>query len=75
MAIANHINLCVGLNYNYTTFGKLSFDPIVAWNNYLAWIELRDCPKFMESPSTTISSAHALKMNSLSNVSGKKMRL
>jgi hypothetical protein len=71
MAIANHQNKCIGINYNYTTFGKLQFDPIATWDNYLAWLELKDCPKFLDSPSTTITTTHATKMNSNTNVTGK----
>jgi hypothetical protein len=71
MAIANHQNKCIGINYNYTTFGKLHFDPIATWDNYLAWLELKDCPKFQDSPSTTITTTHATKMNSNTNVTGK----
>jgi hypothetical protein len=70
MAIANHLHKCTGINYSYATFGKQKFDPITTWDNYLAWLELKDCPKFQQSPSTTINNTHALKMNSSFNVTG-----
>ena len=71
MAIANHCIKRVGLNYNYTTFGDDAFDPITMWSNiYAAWLELKSCPKYMESPSNKIASTHEAKTNRSCNVTG-----
>jgi hypothetical protein len=54
MAIATHLGMCTGMNYDYTTFGVKCFDPVVTWKNYLAFLELRFLPKFDVCPQKSV---------------------
>jgi hypothetical protein len=36
------------------TSGKLRINPEAVWDNYLAYLELRKCPKFDASPSKSV---------------------
>jgi hypothetical protein len=67
MAIANHLNWCQGLNYDYITTGIKSFNPATEWLYYLAYLEVRHLPKFDISPHRTIVEAQNVRVNNRSN--------
>jgi hypothetical protein len=54
MAIANHLNMCHGINYDYCTFGSKSFNPVTTWKYYLAFLEVCHLKKFDPCPQKSI---------------------
>lgn len=50
MAIAVHTNRTTGMDYTFCSGGKNDIDPKHVWSNYLAYLEVRDLPKFSLQP-------------------------
>ena len=51
MAIAIHLNLTKKVDYDFCDNKPRSFNPAERWPNYLAFLVVKDQPKFMEAPT------------------------
>lgn len=63
MAIAYYLGRSNGLDYNYTTGGSKSFDPATTWIFYLAYLEVKDLPKFNICPHQTVVATQTANVN------------
>jgi hypothetical protein len=57
MAIAHHLKWTYGADTRFMTTGPMAFDPKTKWDNYLAYLELRKSPKFLDSPNMSVKKA------------------
>jgi hypothetical protein len=59
MAIALHTGMTYTVNSKYMTTGELAFNPRLEWNNYLAFLVLKNHPKFFTCPNAAVNMKQA----------------
>lgn len=59
MAIAVHLKISSGMDYAYVSYGENPMDPQKTWENYLAYLEVKDTPKFSLTPEIAGSRRNA----------------
>ena len=65
MATAIYLGKTAGIDYSYVPGGRNSLDPKTEWINFLAFFEVKDCPKFNLDPITASKRKKAVDNNSI----------